>query len=213
MLQVLLPYVAGLKDRDERRRRGCFLDIGTAFRLFAFYQTHHADDFEAHVRDAMEKLVGEIRSSIEDVREVVDSQLKAALQSVQADVNLDGLNGGSAGRANIVDNDDPGPFLPKAFDPLARAMLLLGLPDQKSVQLSTYNRNGYNDRVGTHRETANRLRLPVAGANLVEKHLSGQSRALCIQRSSPTVDVVVGGRARRKSELTQAKRFLSEQGE
>jgi hypothetical protein len=32
-------------------------------------------------------LVGEIRSSIEDVREVVDSQLKAALQSVQADVN------------------------------------------------------------------------------------------------------------------------------
>ena len=178
MLQVLLPYVAGLKDRDERRRRGCFLDIGTAFRLFAFYQTHHADDFESKLTR-----------------------------------RLDGLNGGSAGRANIVDNDDPGAFLPKAFDPLARAMLLLGLPDQKSVQLSTYNRNGYNDRVGTHRETANRLRLPVAGANLVEKHLSGQSRALCIQRSSPTVDVVVGGRARRKSELTQAKRFLSEQGE
>jgi len=46
-----------------------------------------AGSIEAHVREAMEKLVGEIRSSIEDVREVVDSQLKAALQSVQADVN------------------------------------------------------------------------------------------------------------------------------
>jgi len=46
-----------------------------------------AGSIEAHVRAAMEKLVGEIRSSIEDVREVVDSQLKAALQSVQADVN------------------------------------------------------------------------------------------------------------------------------
>jgi hypothetical protein len=46
-----------------------------------------AGSIEAHVRDAMEKLVGEIRSSIEDVRQVVDSQLKAALQSVQADVN------------------------------------------------------------------------------------------------------------------------------
>ena len=34
-----------------------------------------AGSIEAHVRDAMEKLVGEIRSSIEDVREVVDSQL------------------------------------------------------------------------------------------------------------------------------------------
>lgn len=46
-----------------------------------------AGSIEAHVREAMERLVGEIRSSIEDVREVVDSQLKAALQSVQADVN------------------------------------------------------------------------------------------------------------------------------
>jgi hypothetical protein len=46
-----------------------------------------AGSIDAHVRAAMEKLVGEIRSSIEDVRAAVDSQLKAALQSVQADVN------------------------------------------------------------------------------------------------------------------------------
>lgn len=42
---------------------------------------------EAHVREAIEKLVGEIRSSVDDVRIAVDSQLKAALQSAQADVN------------------------------------------------------------------------------------------------------------------------------
>jgi hypothetical protein len=46
-----------------------------------------AVSIDAHVREAIERMVGEIRSSIEDVREVVDSQLKAALQSVQADVN------------------------------------------------------------------------------------------------------------------------------
>lgn len=46
-----------------------------------------ASSIEAHVREALEKLVGEIRSSVDDVRTVVDSQLKAALQSVQADVN------------------------------------------------------------------------------------------------------------------------------
>lgn len=46
-----------------------------------------ASSIESHVRDAIEKLVGEIRSSVEDVREAVDQQLKAALQSVQADVN------------------------------------------------------------------------------------------------------------------------------
>ena len=46
-----------------------------------------ASSIEAHVREAIERMVGEIRSSVEDVRVAVDSQLKAALQSVQADVN------------------------------------------------------------------------------------------------------------------------------
>jgi hypothetical protein len=46
-----------------------------------------ASSIDAHVREAIEKMVGEIRSSVEDVREAVNSQLKAALQSVQADVN------------------------------------------------------------------------------------------------------------------------------
>ena len=46
-----------------------------------------AGAIDAHVREAVDKLVSEIRSSIEDVREAVDQQLRAALQSVQADVN------------------------------------------------------------------------------------------------------------------------------
>lgn len=46
-----------------------------------------ASAIDSHVREAIQKLVGEIRSSVEDVREAVDQQLKAALQSVQADVN------------------------------------------------------------------------------------------------------------------------------
>ena len=46
-----------------------------------------AGSIDAHVRESIEKMVAEIRSSVEDVRVTVDSQLKAALQSVQADVN------------------------------------------------------------------------------------------------------------------------------
>ncbi|HJQ40392.1 MAG TPA: hypothetical protein VKB93_24875 [Thermoanaerobaculia bacterium] len=46
-----------------------------------------AGSIDAHVRESIERMVDEIRSSIEDVRIAVDSQLKAALQSVQADVN------------------------------------------------------------------------------------------------------------------------------
>ncbi len=45
-----------------------------------------ASSIEAHVREAIERMVSEINSSVDDVRSVVDSQLKAALQSVQADV-------------------------------------------------------------------------------------------------------------------------------
>lgn len=46
-----------------------------------------ASSIETLVREAIEKMVGEIRATIEDVRVAVDQQLKAALQSVQADVN------------------------------------------------------------------------------------------------------------------------------
>ncbi|HSP13934.1 MAG TPA: hypothetical protein VLV78_04195 [Thermoanaerobaculia bacterium] len=46
-----------------------------------------ASSIEAHVREAIERMVSEINSSIDDVRSAVDSQLKAASQSVQADVN------------------------------------------------------------------------------------------------------------------------------
>ena len=46
-----------------------------------------ASSIDAQVRESIEKMVAEIRSSVEDVRVVVDQQLKAALQSVQADVN------------------------------------------------------------------------------------------------------------------------------
>ncbi|HEY3055555.1 MAG TPA: hypothetical protein VGK31_06455 [Thermoanaerobaculia bacterium] len=39
------------------------------------------------MREAIDRIVGEMRSSIDDVRSVVDQQLKAAQQSIQADMN------------------------------------------------------------------------------------------------------------------------------
>src|SRR5690242_17203946 len=45
-----------------------------------------AGAIEAHIRGEIERMVAEIRTSVDDVRVAVDSQLKAALQSVQADV-------------------------------------------------------------------------------------------------------------------------------
>ncbi|HUP49141.1 MAG TPA: hypothetical protein VNA04_10170 [Thermoanaerobaculia bacterium] len=76
-----------------------------------------ASSIDAQVREAVEKLVGEIRSSVEDIREAVDQQLKAALQSVQADVNsmsflpqikraIDDLQGVAAEAAPARTNSD-----------------------------------------------------------------------------------------------------------
>lgn len=42
---------------------------------------------ETHVRESIARMVTELRSSVDDIRIAVDQQLKAALQSVQADVN------------------------------------------------------------------------------------------------------------------------------
>ena len=46
-----------------------------------------AEKIESQVREAITKMVSDIRSSIEDVKEVVNQQLQAAMQSVQADAN------------------------------------------------------------------------------------------------------------------------------
>lgn len=46
-----------------------------------------AEKIESQVREAISKMVSDIRSSIEDVKEVVNQQLQAAMQSVQADAN------------------------------------------------------------------------------------------------------------------------------
>jgi hypothetical protein len=42
---------------------------------------------ETHIRQSIERMVGEVRSSLDDIRAAVDQQLKAAVQSVQADAN------------------------------------------------------------------------------------------------------------------------------
>jgi hypothetical protein len=46
-----------------------------------------AEAFEAHFREAIERMVADVRSTIQDVRAAVDQQLDAAMQSVQADAN------------------------------------------------------------------------------------------------------------------------------
>jgi hypothetical protein len=49
---------------------------------------------------------------------------------------LDRLNRGSSSGANVIHNHHARAFFTKAFDPLAGTVLLLALPNQKTVDLS-----------------------------------------------------------------------------
>jgi hypothetical protein len=55
---VLLPYIIGRENRDERRGRGGFFYVGTPVRFLAFYQAHRAYDFESEVAGGFDGLHG-----------------------------------------------------------------------------------------------------------------------------------------------------------
>src|SRR5688572_8215184 len=67
-----------------------------------------AEKIEAQVREGVLKMVGDIRSSIDDIREAVVQQLQAAMQSVQADANAFSL------KTQIQQVLDAGVFAPAA---------------------------------------------------------------------------------------------------
>ncbi len=69
-----------------------------------------------------------------------------------------------------------------------------------------------HDRVGSHGESADGLRTPVAALDFVEKNAAGQARALGVQRGGAAVDVVVAGAAAGELELAQAEGLLREKG-
>ena len=124
---------------------------------------------------------------------------------------FDGLNGGGASGADIVDDHHLGCFLTKAFDALPGAVLLLRFADQESAQLAANYRNGNYDGVGSHGEAANGLRFPAALADFVEKNLPGQLRAARIERGGAAVDVVVAAGPGGKLEVSQFERLVGKQ--
>ena len=70
---------------------------------------------------------------------------------------FDGLNGRSSGGANVVHDHHARALFAKAFDPLAGAVLLLGLPHQKAVDLSAGDSYGHDNRVCAHSQSADGL--------------------------------------------------------
>jgi hypothetical protein len=70
------------------------------------------ESLDRQIKETIDKMVGEIRSSIQDVREAVDSQLEAALQSMQADVNAITFRPFLQKSIHAIEDGVPGPVAP-----------------------------------------------------------------------------------------------------
>ena len=136
---------------------------------------------------------------------------------------LGGLNrsdGGATGGADIIDDNDVGSDLMKAFDATTRAVCLLGLADEEAVDDLTVvrcavvvlvvvpgaGRGGIRDqRVGSHGEPADGFGLWEVLADEIEENEAGEAAAFGVQSCGAAVDVVVGLLAAGEGEVAQAE--------
>jgi hypothetical protein len=78
-----------------------------------------AQHLEVKIRDAVERMIADIESTISDVREAIDQQLDAAMQSVQADTK--GMSIGAILNEALADLDPPASSQPVAVAAAADA--------------------------------------------------------------------------------------------
>ena len=125
---------------------------------------------------------------------------------------FDGLDGGAAGGANIVDDDDASALFAEALDALSGAVLLFRFANKETLERAVgRNRSGDYDRIGAHGKSTDGLREPALGAHFFHENLSGKTRTECIERRSSAVNVVVAAAAGGEFELAQAEGFFREQ--
>src|SRR5215472_6420457 len=132
-------------------------------------------------------------------------------------------DGGGAGRADVVDDDDACALAAEAFDAPAGTMGLLCFADEKAMEewcagmLLRAPRAGCgnvgDDRVRSHGKPADRFSLDVVLLEEFEDRVAGEAAALCVQRGGAAIDVVVAGAAGRKLELAELEAGAGEERE
>jgi hypothetical protein len=127
--------------------------------------------------------------------------------------SFNGLDRGGSRGADVINDDHPRSFFPKALDALTRAMLFLGFANKKCVDIAAYHGDRYGQRIRTHRQPADRFRIPAPRANLLQKYLPSQLGTASIECRGPAIDVVVAASSGGELELAQTKRLRCEQSQ
>ncbi len=137
--------------------------------------------------------------------------------------SFNGVDGGTAGRADVIDNNHAGAFAAESFDAAASAVSLLCLADEESVKQRRAGAgertpgagSGYigNDGVGAHRQSSDRFSLNAVLFEQFKNCVASETAALCVERSGAAVDVVVAGGSRSELERAKLEAGTGEKGE
>ena len=137
--------------------------------------------------------------------------------------SFDGGDGGCAGGADVIDDEDRRVFLAEAFDAAAGSVGLFGFADEEAVDQrgtglvlrapGAGDRNGGDDGVGAHGESADGCGVQVMFGQKVEDGEASEAGAFGVERGSAAVDVVVGLGAGTEGEIAQAERGAGEEVE
>src|SRR5262245_33327836 len=95
---------------------------------------------------------------------------------------LNGLDGGSAGSANVIDDDNTRAFSAKAFDALTGSMLFFALANQKAVHFSAHDCDRHNNRISAHGEASDGLGAKPTLPDLIPENLPCQTRSPGVKR-------------------------------
>src|SRR6266404_2726467 len=126
-----------------------------------------------------------------------------------------GLDGGTAGGADIVNDDHASAFFLKAFHAAAHAVRFFRFTHQEAMDRRARLRadHGSSDHNGisAHSEPADSLRLPALLIDEIKEDTPSEFRAASVKRGGAAIDIVIAPDAGRESEFAQAERVGSQQ--
>jgi len=136
---------------------------------------------------------------------------------------FNGVDGGGAGGANVVDNDDANAGTAEPFNAAAGAVSLLGFANEKAVEErrggvglgSPGACGGYvgDDGVRAKRESADCFCVDVILIEKLKNGVAGKASAFCVESGGAAVDVIVARAAGGELELAEAEADAGEKGE
>jgi len=128
---------------------------------------------------------------------------------------FDGVDGGGASGAYVVDDDDASALAAETFNAAGSAMLFFRFADEEAVEL----RRGWvgvrtpgagrghvgDDGIGAQGEAADGLGFYPLFIEKIEDGLAGEPAAFSVECGCAAVDIVVAGAAGRELELAEAE--------